>query len=106
MRTIKFNEYKIVRETENSLSKTQQAKTKITQVHKPNSQSQLTLMLQPKCYKTLSAYRGRMWCIYDFKARELPHIHNPHPNDRSFNLKSGPEIEFQVQLENVDFFVS
>ena len=38
MRTIKFNEYKIVRETETSLSKTQQAKTKIIQVHKPNSQ--------------------------------------------------------------------
>jgi len=38
MRIVKFNEYKIVRETEISLSKTQQAKTKIIQVHKPNSQ--------------------------------------------------------------------
>ena len=50
MRTIKFNEYNIVRETETSLSK-KQAKTKIIQVHKPNSQMQrhqyahLTLML-------------------------------------------------------------
>ena len=51
MRTVKFNEYKIVRETETSLPKTQQAKTKIIQVHKPNRQMQrhqyvqLTLML-------------------------------------------------------------
>ena len=63
MRTIKFNEYKNVRETETSLSKTQ-AKTKIIQVHKPNSQMQrhqyahLTLMLQPGATKPFLLIEG------------------------------------------------
>ena len=64
MRTITFNEYNIVRETETSLSKTQQAKTKIIQVHKPNSQMQrhqyahLTLMLQPGATKPFLLIEG------------------------------------------------
>ena len=64
MRTIKFNEYKIVRETETSSSKTQQAKTKIIQVHKPISQlqrhqyAQLTLMSQPSATKPFLLIEG------------------------------------------------
>ena len=68
MRTIKFNEYKIVRETETSSSKTQQAKTKIIQVHKLNSHlqrhqyAQLTLMSQPSTTKPFLLIEGE--CAY------------------------------------------
>ena len=82
MRTIKFNEYNIVRETETSLSKTQ-ARTKIIQVHKPNSQMQrhqyahLTLMLQPGATKPFLLIEGECGAYMTSQPGSYP-IHIVH----------------------------
>ena len=82
MRTIRFNENKIVRETETSLSKTQ-AKTKIIQVHKPNSQMQrhqyahLTLMLQPGATKPFLLIEGECGAYMTSQPGSYP-IHIVH----------------------------